>query len=324
VNPASFYQSGVYDGGVLPSADGRLELVLGSSFMETANKQATAKPSDSIHRITVGDLVVAALSDGVMKGGDRVVRGIDQSLVESTLRAANRFPANVEVNVFLIEHAERKILIDTGSGHYMGRSAGRLDEHLRTSGIRPEQIDAVLLTHIHPDHVGGLTTRDGVARFPNAELLVNSEEYAFWMEGHAEAWVQSDQRALFVDCPREQIAPYMDRLRLITDGEAVFPSVTAMRSPGHTPGHSVFVVGSGQDKLLIWADTVHVPEVQTAFPEAGVIFDVDAAQAAASRRRVFELVLSERLPVLGMHTEHGSLINLERDGTGFKIVHQAL
>jgi glyoxylase-like metal-dependent hydrolase (beta-lactamase superfamily II) len=289
--------------------------------METTNSPAAVKQNDSVHRTSTGNIVVTSVSDGFMRGGDRIIRGIEQGLVAATLSAANRFPANVEVNAFVIAHAGRMMLIDTGSGHYMGRNAGHLADNLCAGGINSDEIDTVLLSHIHPDHVGGLTNKDGIARYPNAELLVDANEYAFWMEGGAESWVQSDQRSLFVDCPREQITPYLDRLRLISDGDEVFPGVTSLRFPGHTPGHSIFAVNSEKEKLLIWGDTVHVPEVQTAFPEAGVIFDVDAPRAAASRRRVFELAVSEQLPILGMHTRR-NLMHLERDGTAFRIAPQ--
>jgi glyoxylase-like metal-dependent hydrolase (beta-lactamase superfamily II) len=287
--------------------------------MKVASSSSDVNPNEGFHQIEVGDVVVTALSDGFMKGGDRVVRGIDQPMVEATLRASSRFPANVDVNAFVIAHGDRKLLVDTGSGHYMGRNAGRLANNLEASGVSAEEIDTVLLTHIHPDHVGGLTEADGTARFPNAELLINSREYAFWMEGAADAWVKDEERALFLDCPREQIHPYMDRVRLISGDAEVFPYVTAMHYPGHTPGHSICMISSKRSKLLIWGDTVHVPEVQTAFPEAGVVFDVDASQAAVSRRKVFELAVSEQLPLLGMHTQHGGLFHLERDRAAFKL-----
>ncbi len=128
-----------------------------------------------------------------------------------------------------------------------------------------------------------------------------------------------NQRALFFEAPRQQLAPYTDRLRLFND-ERLFPGVTALPAPGHTPGHTTCLIHSGKDSLLIWGDTVHVPEVQTAFPEAGVVFDVDAAKAASSRRRMFDIVATDKIPVMGMHVGPPGLVHLERFDQGYRLV----
>jgi glyoxylase-like metal-dependent hydrolase (beta-lactamase superfamily II) len=210
------------------------------------------------------------------------------------------------------------MLIDTGSGGYMGRNAGRLAANLHAANISAADIDTVFLTHIHPDHVGGLTDQ-GTPRFPNAEIAVSAVEHAYWMDDAVMRRPKESQRALFFECPREQLAPYRNRLRLLADGE-IFPGVNVLPAPGHTPGHSICLISSGADTLLIWGDTVHVPEVQTTFPDAGVVFDVDPLHAAKSRRRVFDMVIAESTPVMGMHLGFPGLMQLERHGEGYKLI----
>jgi glyoxylase-like metal-dependent hydrolase (beta-lactamase superfamily II) len=283
------------------------------------NQLAPAKVP-AIYRIRVGELLVTALSDGYVKGGEGILRNVDFDAAKAVLHAARRYPPVVEINAFVVQHSGRTMLIDTGTGGYMGRSAGSLASNLRAAGIDSLAIDTVFLTHIHPDHIGGLTDRaDGRARFPNAELAVSADEYAYWMDDAVMQRARKDDRPLFFECPREQLAPYRDRLRLSEDGE-IFSGVTVLKAPGHTPGHAICLISSGNETLLIWGDTVHVPEVQTAFPQAGVVFDVDPQGAANTRRRVFDMVATERIPVMGMHLGFPGLMYLDQCGEGYRLI----
>jgi glyoxylase-like metal-dependent hydrolase (beta-lactamase superfamily II) len=133
---------------------------------------------------------------------------------------------------------------------------------------------------------------NGQRLFPNAELVIHENELAHWFDDGAMSKVDERSRQLYFGAGREQVAPYRDRTRLFRQGE-VFPGVTAVPSLGHTPGHTAYLIASGNDQLMIWGDTVHVPEVQTAFPEAGMAFDTDLAAAAASRKRMFDRVSAD-------------------------------
>ncbi len=165
-----------------------------------------------------------------------------------------------------------------------------MQRNLTAGGIDPKAIDTVLLTHMHPDHSAGLTDMsNGELLFPNAELVMHENEPAHWFDDGALAKADERSANLFFQAGREQVAPYKKRTRLFKQGE-VFPGVTAIPSHGHTPGHTAYLVASGNEQLMIWGDTVHVPEVQTAFPEAGMGFDTDLAVAAASRKRMFDRV----------------------------------
>lgn len=288
------------------------------AMSEKTEQVTVGEPVLAPYRIQIGDITVTALSDGYIKGGEGVLRNVDADAAAEVLRAANRFPPVVHVNAFVVQNAGRTMLIDTGSGPYMGRRAGTLASSLDAAGIAATDIDMVFLTHIHPDHIGGLSD-NGKARFPNSEVAVHASEYAYWMDDATMQQAHESQRALFFEAPRQQLAPYRDRLRLFND-ESVFPGVTALPAPGHTPGHTTCLINSRKDSLLIWGDTVHVPEVQTAFPDAGVLFDIDPAKAASSRRRTFDIVTADKIPVMGMHVGPPGLVHLERSGQGYRLV----
>jgi len=163
---------------------------------------------------------------------------------------------------------------------------------------------------------------NGQLLFPNAELVMHENEPAHWFDDGAMGKADERARKLYFQAGREQVAPYKNRTRLFRQGE-VFPGVTAVPSVGHTPGHTAYLVASGKDQLMIWGDTVHVPEVQTAFPEAGMAFDTDLAAAAAARKRMFDRVAADGILVAGMHLHFPSFSHLARRGDAYALYPEA-
>ncbi|CAA9211293.1 MAG: MBL-fold metallo-hydrolase superfamily [uncultured Acetobacteraceae bacterium] len=276
-----------------------------------------------VHHRRVGDAVVTAVSDGHLDGSMAVLQNIAPEEAARMLRDAFRpVPRRTAVNTFLIHAGGRVALVDTGCGDAMAATAGRLQSNLAASGVRPEEVDAVLLTHMHPDHSNGLADAKGRALFPRAELVMHEAEWSHWHDDAAMARADETARERNFHAARDQAAPYRDRLRLFKGGE-VFPGVTAMPFPGHTPGHSGYMVASGSDSLLIWGDIVHVPEIQVPRPEVTMAFDVDPAQAEATRRRVFDMVWTDKQAFTGMHLHFpGHARLLRRDG-GYALLPEA-
>ena len=276
-----------------------------------------------VHHRRVGDAVVTAVSDGHLDGSMAVLQNIAPEEAARMLRDAFRpVPRRTAVNTFLIHAGGRVALVDTGCGDAMAATAGRLQSNLAASGVRPEEVDAVLLTHMHPDHSNGLADAKGRALFPRAELVMHEAEWSHWHDDAAMARADETARERNFHAARDQAAPYRDRLRLFKGGE-VFPGVTAMPFPGHTPGHSGYMVASGSDSLLIWGDIVHVPEIQVPRPEVTMAFDVDPAQAEATRRRVFDMVWTDKQALTGMHLHFpGHARLLRRDG-GYALLPEA-
>ena len=276
-----------------------------------------------VYHRRVGDAVVTAVSDGHLDGSMAVLQNIAPEEAARMLRDAFRpVPRRTAVNTFLIHAGGRVALVDTGCGDAMAATAGRLQSNLAASGVRPEEVDAVLLTHMHPDHSNGLADAKGRALFPRAELVMHEAEWSHWHDDAAMARADETARERNFHAARDQAAPYRDRLRLFKGGE-VFPGVTAMPFPGHTPGHSGYMVASGSDSLLIWGDIVHVPEIQVPRPEVTMAFDVDPAQAEATRRRVFDMVWTDKQALTGMHLHFpGHARLLRRDG-GYALLPEA-
>ena len=281
---------------------------------------APAQQIPGVYHRRIGDIVVTAVSDGVLQGSLQVLQNIATPEAERLLTAAFRpLPRFTSINTFLVRGGGRTALIDTGSGTSMGPTVGRLPANLQAAGVAPASIEAVLLTHVHPDHSNGLVDDAGALWFPNAELVVHEAEMTYWHDDAAMARADEQGRERNFLAARRQLAPYRERTRLIGGGE-VFPGVTAVPLPGHTPGHTGYRIASGGDSLLIWGDIIHVPEIQVPRPEVTLAFDVDPAQAAATRRRTFEMVATDRLLFAGMHVHFPGFAHLARHGDGYALI----
>ena len=272
----------------------------------------------AVQRRRYGDAVVTALGDGSVTLPPSVLLGIGEEDVAEVLHAAFRTLATPgSLNAFLVEQDGRRVLIDTGAGANMGPTCGRLPQQLAAAGVEPGSISTVVLTHLHPDHIGGLAP-DGRAAFQNAELHVHEAEAQFWLDPASEGRAPEPMRPYFA-LARASVAPYQERMRLFREGE-VLPGMEAVPLPGHTPGHTGFRVGGGQ--LLIWGDIVHMPDVQSARTEVGVGFDVDPQAARVTRERVLAMAATERLAVAGMHMHFPAFSHVVRDGAGYRFVPQ--
>lgn len=286
------------------------------------NAQPAAQIPGVYHR-RIGDIVVTTISDGYLDGTLDVMRNVDLDKAKQILTDAFRPARRTSVNTFLIHSKGRTAIVDTGSGSYLQPTAGFVQRNLAASGIDPKSIDTVLLTHMHPDHSAGLTDMtNGQLLFPDAELVMHENELPHWFDDGAMAKADERSAKLFFQAGREQVEPYKKQTRLFKNGE-VFPGVTAVPSHGHTPGHTAYLIASGNDQLMIWGDTVHVPEVQTAFPEAGMAFDTDLAAAAASRKRMFDRVAADGVLIAGMHLHFPAFSRLARRGDAYALYPEA-
>jgi glyoxylase-like metal-dependent hydrolase (beta-lactamase superfamily II) len=286
--------------------------------MLESNRVPRRQPLGLFH-FPIGDALVTAVNDGTFQASFDLIVGIDHSECERLEKSAFRpVPPKMTMNAFLVQMAGRRMLVDTGCGVSMGPTLGMLADNLRSMGIEQEDIDTVLMTHLHPDHVNGLIDEHGHAVFPKAELVVNEAELNFFRDPDAPS--RSPPETLeFFEGARLATARYTDRIRTVRDGP-VFPGVTAVTQAGHTPGQTAWLIESGDESVMIWGDVVHMPHLQMAAPQAGTVLDVDREQAVATRKRALDMAATERIRVAGTHFDFPAIGHIERRATGFGFV----
>jgi len=256
------------------------------------------------YRRNVGAIKIATIHDGTLSTSFNDVVGADARLCEAAHRAAMRsVPPRFTCNIFVIDNEKELLLIDAGCGQ-TAPEAGRAPDGLELLGIDPKHIDAVLMTHMHRDHAGGLIRPDGSPRYPRAELIMHENELEFWQDSANLARLSQSQQVDFV-LANAVFGAYADRLRPVKDNE-IQRGLTAVSTPGHTPGHTAWLIDSDGEQLLIWGDVIHFPGFQFAIPEASVRYDLDPEAAASARRRVLDMVSSNRIPVAGVHLDFPS------------------
>ncbi|MGL4289475.1 MAG: MBL fold metallo-hydrolase, partial [Phreatobacter sp.] len=277
-----------------------------------------------VYRLKVGTIEVTAVLDGHLDLPQalfpKATDGEAGALLERA--ALPRGPqVNAPVNTYLINSGDRLVMIDTGTATAMGPTLGLMPKNLAAAGVTPDQVDVVLMTHLHPDHANGLISADGKPFFPNAEVVVAGTEYDFWNDQGIMNQAPKDVQAFF-QMAQAAVKPYADarRLRRISaDGEVV-PGIAAIAAPGHTPGHTGYRITSGDQQLLVWGDIVHAAAFQFARPDWSIAFDTDQAMAAASRKRMFDMTAADRITIAGMHLPFPGIGHVVRDGEGYRFV----
>jgi len=263
----------------------------------------------------VGAYRVRPISDGDLHTSLDVVLGLDRAVAQSLAGTGDDGRLGIPVTSFLITGPGPEIvLVDAGSGTAMQPTLGRLPDNLRAAGVPPEAITHVVLTHVHPDHANGLVNAEGAANFPNAELVVAAPEAAFWLSDPAgpESSVMPRQRAMAA----RNLAPYRERMRLARDGEQIL-GLTAIITPGHTPGHTCWRLDGAGESLLVWGDIVHIAAIQIPRPDAAVTYDQDPDRARQGRARILDMAATERLLIAGAHVTAPGIGHIVRHAGGY-------
>ena len=287
------------------------------------SKKCMAANLEPVQRISLGDWTVCSLSDGYLDLDQKMFAGIDSESLRELLASANvpcvdDLTVRTEVYGHLIDTGENVILVDTGCGNKCGVSAGNLLKQIGCLGYNPEQISLVLITHIHPDHIGGLLSVDGSPTFPNATVCVSDIDATYWRDSVQESRAKEDERFLFT-LAREMLAPYerTNQLRLFHSGETIIKGISVVAAPGHTLGHMAFLCCSENETLLLWGDVVHTAGIQFSNPELYLVFDIDGKQAVNSRKTLFAIAADQHILVGGAHLPLSGFGYVYRMGEAF-------
>ena len=265
-------------------------------------------------RMRVGDIAVEGVCDGFLKTSLDLVIGMDRELSERLVGGTEDGSLYIPVNNFVVRRGDQVILIDAGAGNTMQPTLGRLPGNLAQAGIEPAAVTHILLTHIHPDHANGLVDDAGQPHYPNAEILIHEAEADFWLgppAGQEPEKIARNRARAGVN-----LAPYRERLRRLHEGEEALGFRPTL-APGHTPGHTCWIFGTGRHLAMAWGDLVHLSAIQIAHPDTALAYDMDKDLARASRRRVLDMAAQERIAIAGAHVAAPGLGYVVRNGTGY-------
>ena len=303
-------------------------LLAAPAFVRTTSAQTAPAPqaqtqAPGFYRFKVGSFTVTTVHDGFFaRPLEGFVRNAPLAEVQAVLRDAF-LPQDrlvISFTVTFLDTGRDLVVFDSGNGVTPpGATNGRMIANMRAAGIDPARVTRVVMSHFHGDHVNGLLNADGLAAFPNAEVIVPEAEIAWWGDTTNETRSPEGQRATFANSAR-RLAPYAARMRRIGPDSEVIPGVRSVAAYGHTPGHTCYHVADGAEQMMFVADTTNRPELLARRPDFHIVFDFDAVAAEATRRRIYDRVATDRIRITGYHLPFPANGYLAKEGSGYRFV----
>jgi glyoxylase-like metal-dependent hydrolase (beta-lactamase superfamily II) len=271
------------------------------------------------YRLMVGDVEVTALSDGtiMLPVKDLLINATPDEITHALARAYLASPVETSVNGFLINTGSKLVLIDTGTGGAMGPTTGKLLGNLRAAGYTPEQVDEVYITHMHGDHIGGLAPGNQPT-FPNALVRASKAESDYWLDPAHLAAAPAEAKSGFQQA-QAAFAPYLKagRFKPFDADTELVPGIRAVSTPGHTPGHTCYLVASKGSQLLVIGDLIHVEALQFAKPSVAMKFDADSTAAIAQRIKTFNDAAKGGYWIAATHLSFPALGHIRPEKSGY-------
>ncbi len=292
----------------------------GQPFTVRAKEGPARIRVESTKSWTIGDITCTALLDGIVQVDAAIFRSADKDLRAELLERSGQATDKIglDVNAYVLRTDGEIVLVDAGTRELYGPTLGKVPARLIAAGIDPASVTKIVLTHMHNDHVGGLTRADGKATYGNAELIVSSAEWDFWTS--EDNLRSASDRGRFSFTGARRTAPaYEARLRTFVGKEReVLPGIFAIDLAGHSVGHTGYRIVSGSEQMIIWGDVVVSPQLQFAHPEWSCDFDADAEKSIASRLRIMDETATDKLLVAGMHLPFPGVGYIVKDGGAFR------
>lgn len=294
--------------------------MLGDMALAKAPKVGTQ--AQYFYRFNVGDAEVTAVSDGQLVLGDP--KGTFTGVPDEEMRKmlSDNFLATnnvvLEQNSPIVNFGDKLVLFDTGMGSAQGfgPATGRQQKSMKEAGIKPEDVDAVVFSHGHIDHIGGVVDANNKILFPNAQYYIAESDFNYWTDYDK----AGPQLKAFVDQARKNLLPVRDRIVFYKDEQEILPGVHALAAPGHTVGHTIFVISSGGKSFCYTADLTHHPILLMEKPRMEFAFDTDPKQAANSRVKMLDMLAAQKIPVLAYHYPWPGIGHIAKTAEGFHYV----
>lgn len=276
-----------------------------------------------VYRFRLGGIELTALYDGIwpVKIEDDFIRNATKAEVDAALSAAFLTPGILPISftALLVNTGSRLVLIDTGTAGQITDSAGSLLANLTAAGIKPAQVDTILISHFHPDHINGIRDKDGRKIFPNAEIAVPEGEWAYWMNEANMSGASATVHKYFLNARRifRDIAADVTRFK---PGAEPVSGITAISAPGHTPSHTGFAVSSGDKSMLVIGDAARDPALFMRHPEWQPSFDMDGPLAVHTRKKLLDQAAADKMMIHGYHFPFPAMGHLAKTPSGFELV----
>jgi glyoxylase-like metal-dependent hydrolase (beta-lactamase superfamily II) len=285
----------------------------------SARVEAQAAPG--FKQFKFGGMTITALHDGAaerpLQEGFITNAKLDE--VKAFLAANEMATDKLTINFsnLVIDTGRERIMLDTLTGGTLAPTAGKLTENLKAAGIDPSSITTVLLSHFHPDHINGLASKDGMAKFDKAEIRVPDAEWKFWMDEARMSAAPEGLKGAFKNA-MGVLGPLTSRIRPYMPDEVLVEGITAIDASGHTPGHTVFGISSGSQNMMFMADTTNDPRIFAANPEWQVMFDMDGNKAVETRKRLLDRAAADKMQVFFYHAPFPATGMIVKKGAGYQ------
>lgn len=283
-----------------------------------APQQKTQAPG--FYRMALGDFEVTALFDGHFNLDEKLLKDLPakelQKLKERSLITKTNFLTSV--SAYLVNTGKQLILVDAGSATCFGQEQGQLPANLKAAGYSPEQVDLIVITHMHGDHICGATRSDGYALFPNAMLMVNQDDAKFWLNEEIDAKAPKEMQGFF-KMARDSVHAYQanGKFKTFAAGEQLAPGMQVLDTRGHTPGHSSYQFTSQGQSLVVIGDLIHAHAVQLPRPQTGIVFDNDGKAAIPMRKQIFDNAAKNKTWVAASHMPFPGIGQVRSEGKSY-------
>jgi glyoxylase-like metal-dependent hydrolase (beta-lactamase superfamily II) len=274
------------------------------------------------YRYKVGDLQVTAINDGFFRRPlEGFIRNAELPAVQKVLgdQALATDAVTIPFTTLVVNDGKKLTLLDTGNGNSGAPTSGLWMTNFRAAGFAPEQVDTVVISHFHGDHINGLRLKEGTAVFANAEVMVPEAEWAFWMDDAKAAAAPDPMKPAFQNV-RRVFDPIKAQVKQYKPGSEPVTGIASIAAYGHTPGHTAFVVGG---KLLALSDTTNTPALFVTNPGWQAIFDMDGGAAEATRRKLLDMAIADKLQVAFYHAPFPATGHIVKDGAGYRMLPMA-